>query len=761
MNFITTGFKDDRMGLEVEDSGLQGTEIVAHAKKDSLGNWTNPHLLSEHLRSTGDLAYDFSEKFHSGEFGKTLGILHDLGKGRKEWQRYFRKKSGYGDSQPPEDHVSTVQHAIYGAKYAMEKLPVFGEILSYSIAGHHSGLPDWSSEDGGQASLKYKLNSDIDLKSIDRSIIQNLETLEIDKIPWKFGRGLDLSLWIRMLFSSLVDADFLDTESYMNPENTVLRRNNIDFSKLLNNFNEYMDKKEETAEDTQVNQIRKKVREKCVELASEPMGVFSLTVPTGGGKTLSSLAFALNHAVKHNLDRVIYVIPYTSIIEQNADVFRSALGEESVVEHHSNISDEKETEQTRLASENWDAPVIVTTSVQFFESLFASKPSRCRKLHNIVNSVVVLDEAQMLPVNYLEPILKTLKLLVEKYRVSIVLSTATQPALKEHTVGGVDFPGFENITEIMGNGVSELYDSLNRVKLYMPEDLTSPKPWEELSGELLQYPQVLCIVSDRKSCRELHSLMPEGTFHLSALMCGAHRSVKIKEIKQKLENDEPVRVVSTQLVEAGVDIDFPVVYRAMAGLDSIAQAAGRCNREGKNSEQGKVVVFKSPRSVPAGILRKAENTLKLIISEIEPNYLEPASFERFFTELYWKANNLDSEKISELLSNYLNISFKTASSKFKLIDDTIQKTILVRYDGESEKLIQNLIKYGKSRSLMRKMQRYAVNIYNREFDSLLEKGLIEEVQDGLYALTSNLSYNDDIGLIIDKVLYEPEKYIIQ
>ena len=243
MNFITTGFKDDRMGLEVEDSGLQGTEIVAHAKKDSLGNWTNPHLLSEHLRSTGDLAYDFSEKFHSGEFGKTLGILHDLGKGRKEWQRYFRKKSGYGDSQPPEDHVSTVQHAIYGAKYAMEKLPVFGEILSYSIAGHHSGLPDWSSEDGGQASLKYKLNSDIDLKSIDRSIIQNLETLEIDKIPWKFGRGLDLSLWIRMLFSSLVDADFLDTESYMNPENTVLRRNNIDFSKLLNNFNEYMDKK--------------------------------------------------------------------------------------------------------------------------------------------------------------------------------------------------------------------------------------------------------------------------------------------------------------------------------------------------------------------------------------------------------------------------------------------------------------------------------------------------------------------------------------
>ncbi len=749
------------MSFNTDDSDWRKLEIVAHARKNAYGAWAPPHLLIDHLQSTGELAYDFSEKFHSGEVGRTIGMLHDLGKGREGWQIYFRKKTGYGQNGQVEDKVSTVEHSIYGAKYAMKNFPIFGKILSYSIAGHHGGLPDWSTEEVGQSSLKYRLGKTIDLNSIDPDLLNNLKLREISLPPWKFEKHLDLSLWIRMLFSSLVDADFLDTESYMSPEKTSLRKNNVNFSDLLYNFNKYMFQKEWDSADTDVNRIRKEVRKKCVESANQPMGVFSLTVPTGGGKTLSSLGFALNHAVKHNLERIIYVIPYTSIIEQNADVFRSAIGKENIVEHHSNISDENETEHSKLASENWDAPIIVTTSVQFFESLFTSKPSRCRKLHNIVNSVVVLDEAQLLPVNYLEPILKTMKLLVKNYNVSIVLSTATQPALKEHKIAGTSFPGFESITEIMGDSVSELYERLNRVKIHMPEDLGSAKSWKELAEELMQYQQVLCIVSDRKSCRELRGLMPEGTFHLSALMCGAHRSSKIREIKEKLGKGESVRVISTQLIEAGVDIDFPVVYRAMAGLDSIAQAAGRCNREGKNHELGKVVVFKSPRKVPAGILRKAENTLKDIIAEIEPNLLEPASFERFFSELYWKANNLDSEKILELLSNKLNISFKTASSRFKIIDDSIQKTILVRYDDESEKLIENLRSLGRNRPLMRKLQRYTVNIYNKEFESLIAKGLIEEINEGIFALSSRLNYSDEIGLIIDEVLYDPEKYILQ
>lgn len=746
--------------MEKDDSNGKKSNLVAHARIDDGGKWLEPHLLIDHLHSTGNLAYEFSEKFCSGNVGKTLGLLHDLGKGREEWQKYFRRKSGYDITEYSEEKVGMVEHSIYGAKYAEQEISVLGEILAYGIAGHHAGLPDWTSAEYGASSLKYRLSKCIDLSSIDRDLILNLKIPELIGPPWKFEKQLDLSLWIRMLFSSLVDADYLDTESYMKPEKTIIRKNNVNFSETLANFNRYMEDKEENSKDTHVNRIRKEVRRRCVDSASQPMGVFSLTVPTGGGKTLSSLAFALNHAVKHNLERIIYVIPYTSIIEQNADDFRKAIGDENVIEHHSNISDEKENERTKLASENWDAPVIVTTSVQFFESLFASKPSRCRKLHNIANSVVVLDEVQLLPVNYLEPILKTMKLLVKRYRVSIVLSTATQPALREHKFGGREFPGFENITEIMGDAVSELYHKLKRVEVHMPEDFGTSKPWEELAEELIQYPQVLCIVSDRKSCRELHSLMPEGTFHLSALMCGAHRSRKLKEIKEKLEKEEPIRVISTQLVEAGVDIDFPVVYRAMAGLDSIVQAAGRCNREGKR-ELGKVVVFKSPRMVPAGILRKAENTFQNLLPEIRPNIFGPSSFERFFTELYWKANNLDSHGILELLSNYSKISFKTASSRFKLIDDSIQKTILVRYDDKSEDLIEDLKIYDRDRFLMRRLQRYAVNIYNKEFDDLVGKGIIEEVKDGIYALSSRLNYSDEVGLLIDEVLYEPEKYIVQ
>lgn len=746
------------MGKDVHNQKKNG--LVAHARMDDGGNWIEPHLLIDHLHSTGELAYEFSEKFCSGNVGKTLGILHDLGKGRDEWQTYFRRKSGYDQAGYSEEKGGTVEHSIYGAKYATQEFPVLGKILAYCIAGHHPGLPDWSSADSGKASLKYRLSKYIDLNSIDRDLILNLKIPDLIGPPWKFEKQLDLSLWIRMLFSSLVDADFLDTESYMNPEKTVLRKNNANLSDLLDNFNRYMEGKEQNSKDTPLNRIRREVRRRCVDSASQQMGVFSLTVPTGGGKTLSSLAFALNHAVKYNLERIIYVIPYTSIIEQNADVFRKAIGEENVIEHHSNLAEEKENDRTKLASENWDAPVVVTTSVQFFESLFSSKPSRCRKLHNIVNSVVVLDEAQMLPVNYLEPILKTMKLLVKRYHVSIVLSTATQPALKEHNIAGIEFPGFEKITEIMGDEVSELYDKLTRVKVHMPENFETPKPWNELAEELVQYPQVLCIVSDRKSCRELHSLMPDGTFHLSALMCGAHRSRKIKEIKEKLEKGEQVRVISTQLVEAGVDIDFPVVYRAMAGLDSIAQAAGRCNREGKN-ESGNLVVFNGPRMVPAGILRKAENTLRNILPEIKPNIIGPASFERFFTELYWKANSLDSEGIVELLSNNSNISFKTASSKFKLIDDTIQKTILVRYDDKSEELIEDLRSYDNHRTLMRKLQRYTVTIYNKEFENLVGKGVIEEVKEGIYALSSRFNYSDEVGLLIDEVLYEPDKYIVQ
>jgi len=662
-----------------------------------------------------------------------------------------------------------VPHAIHGAEL-VENLfgKQIGRILAYCIAGHHAGLPDWSSAEGaGQASLQFQKTQVKDLADIKPCIIKNIKVTKPSLPPRQFAQGLDLSLWIRMLYSSLVDADFLDTEKYMENDKALKRGDYRTIEELLDRFNLFIKQLDGKSENTKVNEIRRNIRAKCVQMARKEQGIFSLSVPTGGGKTLSSLVFALEHAKTHQLKRIIYVIPYTSIIEQNADVFRSAIGHDQVVEHHSSLDEDDTTPKSRLASENWDAPVIVTTSVQFFESLFAAKSSRCRKLHNIVGSVIVLDEAQLVPVEFLAPILETMQILVEHYRVSFVISTATQPAFKERMIDGHKFKGLKCIKEIMGGEeeVQLLYKSLIRNHVEFPDDLNAVSDWEEISKELKSYEQVLCIVSDRKSCRDLHKLMPAGTYHLSALMCGQHRSEIINEIKKKLKDKESVRVISTQLVEAGVDLDFPVVYRAFAGLDSIAQAAGRCNREGKLSEQGKVIVFIPPRKAPLGLLRKAADTTRNIVLGIDKDPLTHDVFEKYFEELYWNANSLDKEGITALLNpwdndlNECSIYFRTAAGKFKIIDDTQQKTIFVRY-GEGEKLIDLLKAKGPDRWLMRKLQRYTVNIYNNQFNELRQRGAIEEVQPKIFALSSKLDYSENTGLVVDETSYDLEQFII-
>jgi len=684
-------------------------EFIAHVRKNDDGTWAKPHFLVEHLADTAYLAETFAAKFDSAVWGRVAGLAHDAGKGRAIWQKYLSLKSGYGYDEEAhlEGKAGKIPHAIHGAKLVEVLLgKVVGRILGYCIAGHHAGLPDWSSAEGaGQSSLQYQLTKVKDINDIDALIVDSLQSINPGKPPWKFARGLDLSLWIRMLYSSLVDADFLNTESYMNDAQASLRGGYCSMAELLAKFNQSMRELDERAADTHVNKIRREIRRKCVQMASEPQGVFSLSVPTGGGKTLSSLAFALHHAIVHQLDRVIYVIPFTSIIEQNADVFRAVVGTDQVVEHHASLGEEDSTPKSRLAAENWDAPVIVTTAVQFFESLFAAKSSRCRKLHNIARSVVVLDEAQLVPVEYLAPILETMQLLVDHYHVSFVISTATQPAFKERMVDGKLFRGLKNIKEMMGNqqDVVCLYDSLKRNQVELFKDLREQASWEEIAEELKLYEQVLCVVSDRKSCLELHRLMPVGTFHLSALMCGQHRSEIIAEIKRKLKNREPVRVISTQLVEAGVDLDFPVVYRALAGLDSIFQAAGRCNREGKMLEPGKVVVFNPPRKAPPGILRKAAETAYVFFATNHTAALEYNSFEKYFAELFWKANSLDGKNICSLLKpeqQECSIHFRTAADKFRLIDDSQQKTILVRY-GDGEMLIEELKQKGPDRQILR------------------------------------------------------------
>ena len=743
-------------------------EYIAHVRKYDDSTWATPHRLVDHLEGTSRIAETYAAKFQSGEWGRVAGLAHDAGKGRLVWQKYLKLKSGYGYDEEAhlEGKAGKIPHAIHGAKL-VETLfgKGFGRLLAYSIAGHHTGLQDWSNAEGaGQSSLQFQETQVKDMDDIDTSTIDKIRSAKPTLPPWHFKKGLDLSLWIRMLYSSLVDADFLDTESYMDKDKAGNRGGYCSMSELLDRFTKFITQLDETSEDTKVNVIRRDIRTKCVQAASEAQGIFSLSVPTGGGKTLSSLAFALEHALEHQLERIIYVIPYTSIIEQNADVFRSAVGEDQVVEHHSSLAEDDSTPKSRLASENWDAPVIVTTSVQFFESLFAAKSSRCRKLHNIVRTVVILDEAQLVPVEFLAPILETMQLLVDRYQVSFVISTATQPAFNERVVDGKPFLGLKNIKEIMGdkNDIKLLYQSLKRNHVLLPDDLNVISSWEDIAKDLKRYEQVLCIVSDRKSCRALHSLMPEGTYHLSALMCGQHRSKIIKMIKLKLKNKESVRVISTQLVEAGVDLDFPVVYRALAGLDSIAQAAGRCNREGQLPDHGKVVVFNPPKKAPMGILRKAADTTRSIVST---NALDPLNydlFEKYFAELYWKANSLDSKGIVSLLNpdqQECGVNFRTAAGKFRIIGESLQKTILVRY-GEGEKLIDLLKLKGPDRWLMRKLQRFTVNVYNHDFNQLNRRGSIEEVHPKIFALSSNLDYSKETGLLVDETPFDPEQFII-
>lgn len=738
--------------------------LIAHVRKNEDGSWAPPQLLVDHLEATAQLASRFAKVFNSSLWAYLAGMVHDIGKSSPEWQRYLETKSGYDEEAHLETKLGKLDHSSSGAKLAEELLgKAVGRILAYCIAGHHAGLPDWMNS---QSSLSFRLQN-ADTSKIPLEYRNKLHNIPFPAPPWKFDNtGLDASLWIRMVFSCLVDADFLDTESYMTPDKVETRGDFLPLADLLSRFDSYMGimtKDVLEKADTPVNRARQRVLADCRAASKLEPGFFSLTVPTGGGKTLSSMAFALEHAVQFGKDRVIYVIPYTSIIEQNADVFRKILGSDQVIEHHSNLSEDDSSPKARLAAENWDASVIVTTSVQFFESIFAARPSRCRKLHNIVNSVIVLDEAQLVPTGYLEPILATMKLLCEHYRVTFVLCTATQPAF-ESQEDYPQFPGLPrgSVKEIIQD-VPRLYSELKRVEVE-PIDTKTVKTWEEIAEELKSFDRVLCVVSDRRSCRELHALMPKGTYHLSALMCAQHRSECIAEIKERLKTTEPVRVISTQLVEAGVDIDFPVVYRAMAGLDSIAQAAGRCNREGKlsaNGGLGKVVVFTPERKPPAGILRKASETTARLLDSGLGDPTDHAAFNLYFSELYWKVNSLDEKKIMEILSPDMQdfgIQFRSAAEAFNMIDDATQKTILVPY-GEGEKLIGELKAKGPERGILRKLQRYSVAIYNDQFYNLLNRGSIEEVIPGLFALTCKIEYDNVIGLLVEEIPNDPQSFI--
>ena len=741
---------------------MNGQRLLAHVRQLPNGIWQE-HFLDEHLRGVASLASGFAKQFNSEEWAYLAGLWHDLGKHSAEFQQYIKSVSGY------DAHIEApgrVDHSTAGAIHAMRQFNQHGRILAYLIAGHHAGLPDWNAAETGGKALSIRLGAEQD-HLLDRIPTQSIaqETFTQTKPTTKPRGGADgLHLWLRLLYSCLVDADFLDTEAFMDGDKAASRNGYRSLPDLLSDFDRYMANKSATADPTPVNVIRADILCQCREKAVLNPGLFSLTVPTGGGKTLSGMAFALHHAVQFNektddeskhKKRIIYVIPYTSIIEQTAGIFREIFGD-NVVEHHANLDPEKEDARSRLATENWDAPIIVTTNVQFFESLFAARSSRCRKLHNIVNSVVVLDEAQLLPPEFLQPIADVMNQLASHYGVTFVLSTATQPTLGSfQTFGNPAFRGLDNVQEIMDDP-DVLYQQLKRVEVSIPDDLQTPRDWESLAVELLRHPSVLCIVSRRDDARELHRLMTasekgKDTLHLSALMCGEHRSEVIADIKARLQRNEPVRVISTQLVEAGVDVDFPVVYRALAGLDSIAQAAGRCNREGKQVGMGQVVVFVPPKFAPLGLLRQAAQISVGLLTGSTNNVLGRDLAKQFFEHLYVRAPSLDKHGIHELLTQDARdcqIQFRTAADKFKLIDDSAYQKILVRY-GDNDVLLGKLEKEGPQRWLMRKLQRYSVNIPKRLFARLERQGDVREIWQGIYAQVGDRLYDKSLGVVID------------
>lgn len=743
---------------------------IAHFYCDAAGklHW---HSLDQHLDDVTQRAAAFARAFGNEDWAEYLGALHDLGKFHPDWQRYIHAQASTNGNTA----LSRPRHSGVGAIAAWEgahQCPP-ARVLAYCIAGHHAGLDNWY---GG---LQDRLNS-MDEQTLYRVVAElpSAQTYLLKKLPSSappFAGTQDYEqahLWVRMLFSCLVDADFLDTEAFMQPGRASVRGDYPSLEELKKRYDQFMAEKETTAPDTPLNRLRKQIRQMCIEYASEKPGFFSLVVPTGGGKTLASIGFALAHALAHGMERIIIAIPYTSIIEQTSAVLRYGtddpeeikrriesgqvlFGEDAVIEHHSNLNPDRETERSRLASENWDAPIIVTTNVQLFESLFATKPSTCRKLHNLARSVIILDEAQMLPPEHLRPILSALHGLVKYFGVSVVLMTATLPVL-EGTIGSAPaaIQGLPRAVQLIKepDKLAQDFQRYRQLELQFVSQLT----WEQVRDQLCQHEQVLAIVNSRKDCRDLHALMPEGTVHLSALMCPADRSRVLARVKHALRTKEPIRVISTQLVEAGVDIDFPVVYRALAGLDSIAQAAGRCNREGKR-ERGLLVVFSPPRRAPVGLLRKGEDATGELMRTHPTLELTPSMFERYFRMFYRRVNTFDKARFEVHLvseSSQFIFAFREFAEQFSLIEDGAQESVIVRYrdpdfpEHSNEHLLERLARGDVDRQLLRRLQRYSVTLYRTEIEYAAQRGYITRCN-GYWVQEVEHFYAPGIGVQLD------------
>lgn len=725
----------------------------AHSgKRQDKSDW---QTLAEHLTRVSHIAAGFGEMLGLGNAAAIAGLFHDLGKYTETFQLRLEGAS------------ITVDHSTAGAKLLIDLTQgrdrAIAELIAYGIAGHHAGLPDKL----GEASLSDRLSRFAG--SVDPSWKHELSPKISGLVPdLQFGKahaGFQFAFLGRMIFSCLVDADFKDTEAfYSKLDGSIIERQWPALRPLLPQFAQAFDSHmlQMPATDTTVNRLRRKILEHVRGKAAEKPGLFTLTVPTGGGKTLASLGFALDHARHHGLDRIIYAIPFTSIIDQIASIFKSILGKAHVLEHHSAIEEDRflpkeANDKLRLAMEDWAAPVVVTTNVQFFESLFAARPGRARKLHNIARSVIILDEAQTIPRKLLSPCARAIDELARNYGCTIVLCTATQPALDMRNFHGGHPAGLPLEGRELAPEPEKLASALRRVTLHRAGTMSN----DDLLAALQQTPQALLIVNSRKHALDLYRAaqaqgMPD-VVHLTTRQYAAHRRRILDDIRSRLVGGRPCRLIATSLVEAGVDLDFPRVWRAEAGLDQITQAAGRCNREGRRPIEDSAVTIFTPSEdypSPAEITGLISDMVRMAGKHAD--LLSPAAIADYFGEVYWRhgPEGLDGKKILDRFkidANGTDFAYRSVAADFQMIESGMLPVIVAREEVARETVRKFEVPDIPSGTIARALQTYIVQVPPKARERLIANGRTAYVRPDLrgdqFAVLNDLSlYSEEVGL---------------
>ena len=700
---------------------------LAHLTEDG-----RTQTILEHLKGTASLCSAFAAAFDAEAQGQLAGMAHDIGKYSAAFQR--RLHGG-----PKVDHASAG---------AFECLKAQQLAAAFAISGHHGGLPDGGGrgDAAGTGTFWGRINRASQRNLEDYHAWQSEFSLPHANTPAFAGTRLEGMFFTRMLFSCLVDADYTDTGAFMD-NSPYLPASSSSMEELWRRLETYVSGW--FPPKGALNMQRCVILEQCMSAGAQyGPGLFTLTVPTGGGKTVASLSFALAQAKARRMKRIVYVIPYTSIIEQTAQVFREILGDENVLEFHSGVQFDQqeddasspETAPLTRSVETWDVPVIVTTAVQFFESLYACQPSKCRKLHNLAQSVLIFDEAQMLPLPYLRPCVWAIAQLVRHYGASAVLCTATQPALDPIFQ---EFAPEIPIREICPMAEAH-WESFRRVSFQQAGTLS----WMDLAARLQQQEQVLCVVNTRRAAREVfHQLSGPGNFHLSTLMYPAHRRRILDEIRRRLRDGLPCRVVSTSLIEAGVDVDFPAVYRELSGLDSILQAAGRCNREGKRPPEDSIVTIFQGEDPPPRLFETSIGAGKIVLDHCQDVSSRAAIHTYFSTLLDLKgAEAQDAHHILPLMESEF-FPFRTVAERFHLIESPTTTVYLPLEEGAG---LVELLRSGQySRTLYRRLGQYGVSVYPQHLAALEQAGALEHLEDGSVVLRDIGLYTQTTGLTLE------------